>query len=201
MTTETLIITLKKEIIQAASDPRFIHHSWYIKYHLEIMEQIAQELCVLYPDANKDMVLTLVWLHDYGKILCSSKQTTIEAGRKKLLEIGFPTDFVEIAIQNVKIIDQKVNLEESSIEVKIVSSADGASHFVGPFHFLWWYENSDKPMDELMKDTISKANQDWNKKIVLSEVKSAFRARYNALLEQAGIFPENYILTGNKIIG
>ncbi len=58
----------RKHVIKASQRKSFIHHRWFVEYHLLLVEKIAKELCQLYPKANKDIVLTLVWLHDYGKI-------------------------------------------------------------------------------------------------------------------------------------
>ncbi len=135
----------------------------------------------------------MVWLHDYGKILGSTPQATVREGGRKLFELGFPQSFVDKAIYYAGLIDEKFDMDRLPIEVRIVSSADGAAHLVGPFHFLWWYENYDRPFHQLMKDGIEKTEQDWSKKIVLPEVRDSFGHRRRFLLEMLGELPEKFI--------
>lgn len=190
-----LIDRLKIEVEKETSNPKFIHLWWFVKYHLEIVEKISFELCEIYPNADKNFVLLLVWLHDYGKIVDHKNQykATLSAGREKLLEMGFSEAIVEKTISSMKIFDGKIDLEKEAIEIQIVSSADGASHLVGPFYEIFWKEFHEWTYEALLKENRRKALVDWEKKIVLPEVKKAFSLRHKFLMEQLGDLPTDYL--------
>ncbi len=197
MHNDSHIESFKQIVIKASENQNFIHHLWFVEYHLKIVEKIALELLEYYPEADAEIVRTLVWLHDYGKTLDFDKQyeMTLTEGPEALRHAGFDEAFIKKVMGYMETIDKKmeVDLNAAPIEVKIVSSADGCSHFVGPFMSLWWRENSKKDFKELMADNTYKANKDWTRKIVLPEARAAFEGRRDFSLEQSGAFPERFI--------
>lgn len=191
------IVAFREHVKRAASNPDFIHHLWYVKWHLEVVEKFASELCEHYPDANKEMVEVMVWLHDYGKIVDYNREyeATQTEGAKALFGLGFPHQFVETVLKGIELLDRKmeVDLHQAPIEVQIVSSADGCSHMIGPFMYLWWYENAQQPFEQLMAGNRRKVENDWNRKIVLPEARQAVEARYELIIEQMGSLPARYV--------
>ncbi len=195
---EELIESLKQHVINQASQAEFIHHDWYVQYHLEIVERIALELCDRYPEANREMVQTLVWIHDYAKILDKEHEDDarlLEVGYAKLLELGFTPTFADLVLENLRIFEMKmeIDLRQSPIEVQIVSSADGAAHLVGPFWMIYHKENAHQSIDALLAENQRKLKKDWERKIVLPVVRAAFLERHRFVTEQTGIFPEKFL--------
>jgi HD domain len=196
------ISAFKQHVREVARNPDFVHHKWFVKWHLEIVEKIAAELREFHPEADRDLVEVMVWLHDYGKILDFDDEygKTLTAGRQKLIELGFAPEFVDQPIGYIELLDKKleVDLRAAPIEVQIVSSADGCSHMVGPFLEIFWHEATDKTFtnktfEELMELGRKKIDKDWKYKIVLPEAREAFEARYKFHREQSGELPTKFL--------
>jgi hypothetical protein len=189
---------LKEQVILACQNPEFRHHDWFVTYHLEIVERIARELLQRYADCDRDMVLAMVWIHDYSKIINFNKQydtALLQAGEKKLAECGYEAEFAQRVIEAVGVIDRsrEVDLAKESLEIQIVASADAASHYVGPFIPLWWWENHQKSIADLQGDLKVKLAKDLERKMVLPEVKQAFAARIEAAKTIAGELPDQFL--------
>lgn len=187
----------KEHVREVSSDPSFVHHEWFVRWHLEIVERIALELCEKYPAADRELVEVMVWLHDYGKALDFKNQyeVTLSSGRAKLTEMGFTRDFIERAVSGIETMDKKmeIDLSKASLEVQIVASADGCSHMVGPFLSLYWREHPELSTEELMAANRAKLEKDWNRKITLPEAQAAFKHRYEHLTRQFNCPPDRYL--------
>ncbi len=187
---------LKTKVVQAAISPSFVHHEWYTKYHLEIFEKIANELCDRHREADRAIVNALVWLHDYGKMLDVEKQyeLSLSEGAFLLREIGVAEEFIEKVMHYLELFEKKmeIDLHSAPIEVQIASSSDAASHMVGPFFAVFWKENSGWTSSDLMQSNLNKLKKDWERKITLPEVHKLMSARHAFIMEQNGIIQEQF---------
>jgi uncharacterized protein YcfL len=192
---DKLLNVLKQAVSTQSANTNFVHHKWFVKYHLEIVEKIASELCEKYAEADRFKVMVLAWLHDYEKIIDFDNQynTELEATKQLMLQLGFENEFIVQMANDLNVYNAKENLSAASIEIQIVSSSDAASHAVGPFMCLYWYENPGMTVEELMAANIRKISVDWEKKITLPEVKEAFSGYRDFNLQVAGQLPENYL--------
>ncbi len=186
---------LKREASILAQNESFVHHEWYLDQHLEIVEQLSLEIAENY-EPDMYLVLGLVWIHDYAKTVgIRDDKDVISRSRGLLLDLGFEEEYINKLINLLEIFERKDpdELRNSPIEVQIVSSADGASHMIGTFYQRYVYENPDTPFDELMESNLRKLNKDWNRKIVLPEVKEKLHERYEFLRESFGEIPERIL--------
>jgi hypothetical protein len=192
---QQLLENLKLAVIERSAAKNFVHHKWFVKYHLEIVEKIALELCEKYPEADTFKVLVLAWLHDYEKIIDFDNQynTELQATIELMRQLGFEAKFIEQMAADLNTYNAKENLAATPIEIQIVSSSDAASHSVGPFMCLYWYENPEFSVEQLMEANIRKISVDWEKKITLPEVKEAFSKFREFNLQVAGQLPDRYL--------
>ena len=140
------------------------------------------ELYERYPEANFELFLGLVWIHDYGKIIgLKDEKEIVEKSMSFLLEIRFEDEYVKELIRLVGIFESKMTLglSEAPIEVRIVSTADAISHMYGPFYQIYCYENPEMSIEELMESNLRKLQKDWDRKIVLPGIKEELQARHD----------------------
>jgi len=195
---KTKLSEFKKIVISNCTNKEFEYREWFIPDHLLIVERIAMELCDIYKEADRDVVFALVWFHDFGKPIDAKNERVItkEKGIEVMLEIGFTEEFVNKVYDSWVRMEMKneIDISKEAIEVQIVSTADGASHFVGKFHSTYFMDDKQETVKNLEKRISDKIKQDWDRKIVIPEVKKAFKDRYLRSLEILGEYPDKFIL-------
>lgn len=181
--------TLIGRVVESCSRQDFEYREWFVAYHLRMVEDLALKFVTAYPEADRNLVHALVWVHDYSKPFAKTKEeekiTLIPMVRDVLVDIGFENSFVDRVVAGLIEIESKddVSLENASIEAKIISSADGASHFFGPFFFSYFRDSTDESITDTMQRIAQKAQRDWNRKIVLLEGRELVKPRYEILLD------------------
>jgi len=187
-----------KEIIKEnCRNENFEFREWFVNDHLMIVERIAMELCDIYKEADKDIVTALVWFHDFGKPIDikNERELTKEKGIEALRDIGFDKDFIDKVFRYWERMEMKneIDISKEMIEVQIVSTADGASHFVGQFYPGFFSDEPKEGIEWVREEIRKKIKVDWERKIVLPEIKKAFKYRYLNALELLGEYPDRFM--------
>lgn len=182
---EETLAKLRTFITDKASDKRFRHHKWFVVWHLQIVETLSKDMAKYYPKADTDTIIALSWMHDYGKIVDYDTQydhAHIEAGRQEMIRLGFDEAFATKIAESIKIFDRKDHLENESIEIRIVSSADACSHLVGPFLSIYWHENPDTPFEDIMQENARKFGTEWEAKVTIPEAIQAYQQLHDDVM-------------------
>ena len=185
---DDLLNSLREHITKAAADPAFVHHKWFSRWHLEVVEALTNDMLDIYPEADRNIAIAMAWMHDYGKILDFDNQYDakyVEEGRLLMLSLGFEDSIATTVADNIKILDAKDNLQNANLETQIVSSADGCSHVAGPFMDLYWWENPNMPFADIMQENANYLSSGWQKKIVIPEAIETYRNLYEAAIDRA----------------
>lgn len=191
---KNLIDTFKNKVIENCKNENFKYRDWFVNDHLLIVEKLANELCDLYPNADRNIVNILVWFHDFGKPINENNEyeTTLNEGRATLQNIGFSEEVINRVIELWKLMEKKeeIDISKQPIEVQIISGADGGSHFVGKFYSSYFRDDPEEKLEDIEARLKKKILKDWNKKMVLPELKKAFEQRYKRALEIVGEYPD-----------
>ncbi len=102
----------------------FIYH---FKPTVEYADKLSDKL-----GGNKEVILISAWIHDIGSIIHGRKDhhiTGAEIAEKKLLELGYPKEKIELVKKCILNHRGSNNFETESIEEQIVAEADAMSNF------------------------------------------------------------------------
>jgi len=187
----------KQIVIANSQNGHFAYREWFIADHLMIVERITMELCDKHPEADRDTVFALVWFHDFGKPIDEENEyeTTKTKGIEVMRSVGLSEEFVQKVLSHWLRMEIKneIDISKEAIEVQIISTADGASHFVGKFYSSYFRDDATEPLSAIVQRLRDKMTKDWERKIVLPEAKEAFKGRYERAREIVGEYPENFL--------
>lgn len=191
------IDAFKRIVVQNCQSPSFAYREWFVDDHLTIVERIAMELCDHYPQADRAAVRALVWFHDFGKPIDEENEyeTTKKKGVEAMRSVGLPEDFIQRVLACWIRMEMKaeIDIAREAVEVQIVSTADGASHFVGKFYPSYFRDDPKEGLSTIVDRIKEKIAKDWERKIVLPEAKQAFRHRYDQAKEIVGDYPDKFL--------
>jgi putative nucleotidyltransferase with HDIG domain len=166
---------IKTLIKEECSNPNFKHHKWFWDYHIIPMKDIALELAEKL-QVDKELVELIAYLHDIAKI--RGLDNHAETGAEIALEILKDHPKKGLIAECIRK-HNKPSLEDR-IEVKLIASADAVSHFLTPFFEIYFWENPDKDVKDIISGNLRKMEKDWNR-IFLEEAKDICRKEYEAL--------------------
>jgi hypothetical protein len=176
---------LRGEVSRRASTPEFVHADWFVTYHLQIVERLAQRFTSGREGTDATLVDALVWLHDFGKIssLNELDRENLDEVESVLRQSGFPSAFSNTVMGCLTEVNSPRRLDKRArIESRIVSSADACSHLIGPFFMIYWRENQEAAIERNLVENERKLVHDWSVRVSLPEAADWFATQRQAVM-------------------
>jgi len=155
----------------------FLYH---FKPTVEYADKLSDKL-----GGDKEVILLSAWIHDIGSIIHGREDhhiTGAEIAEKKLLELGYPKEKIELVKKCILNHRGSNNFEIESIEEQIVAEADTMSNFdniSGIFKAAFVYEQLDQ--GEAKVSVKKKLENKW-KQLKFDESKEIVKPLYDAVM-------------------
>lgn len=178
MTNENIIQKSKEYFLSKVLDDKVS-----VKDHVFEAEKWAEKLLKKYPEANREVLLISVWLHDIGYFM--GEKTIDHAVKAEKIAEEFLTkqkinqDIINRVMHCIRS-HRNNDVMPETLEAKLMVTIDCASHFTGTLYmFLFDYGKSvDKIMEGMEKDYADLKNfpgiqkmlypvyEDWKKLLI-----------------------------------
>lgn len=176
-------ITIIKKIIKNECINSSNIDAWFYDIHLLGVEKFANELLNELPEADKEIVMLGVWLHDLQRIR-GKKGDHAKIGAEEAEKVMKQFQYSKEVIKHVREIilshSCDTKLKPKSLEGKILASADAMSHYINDF-YLVIAVTGERNLIDYKKWALEKLDRDYNKKIFFDFAKSKIKARHNVL--------------------
>ena len=158
----------------------------FLETHLLAVEKFAKELIKKIPDANEEIIMLGVWLHDIQRI----RKTEGDHAKVGALEAENIMKKYNYDEETIKIVKEMIIVHEcdsesipQNVEGKILTSADGMSHFINDFYLktVLLGKKKFKDAEDYKKWVLEKIDRDYNKKIQFDFAKEIIQERYDLI--------------------
>lgn len=158
----------------------------FLPRHVENVEKWAKKLLGNQPQADKEVVLVSVWLHDIGQTVGDKSEdhavkSEAEA-RTFLTSQNYPKEKIEKVAHCVRAHRCK-DVQPKTLEAKILAAADSASHFTDINYIVHLSEEGRKFVEE-------KIERDYRDIGIFPELKDELTPVYKAWKGLIKVFPE-----------
>ncbi len=158
----------------------------YLPRHVIEAEKWAKKILKSHPEADEEIVLLSVWLHDIGLATKDENddhavQSETET-RRFLTEMGMTSDKIEKVAHCVRAHRCK-DVKPSTLEAKILAAADSASHMTDINYIV-------HISDGLRDYTLAKLERDYRDVGLFPELKKEITPLYKAWRELLSVYPD-----------
>jgi len=160
---------------------------WLADHHVFVVADFASELTARY-GANEELARAAALLHDIADAKMSRfnsehEETSLTIARELLTNNGYSNDEVELLVEDaIRYHSCFDGHAPSSLEGKILSTADSLAHLKTDFYIYAVYARAKRNNLEDIKDwSLKKLERDFYAKIQFDDVREEVRGDYEAL--------------------
>lgn len=183
------ILRQKVEELYTAKQPeadRWV--DWGYKNHVLVVAELAEKIAKKH-GGNVEFVVAGALLHDVADAVMARKrpeheQKSLQMAENLLQQSGFsPKDTAFIVQEIIKPHSCNDELMPTTLEGKIVATADGAAHFTTDFYlvFCWRHYGPKDDYYVYKKWVLEKLEKNIGKKLFFEDVRQEVTPRYQAL--------------------
>jgi hypothetical protein len=174
----TIITKAKEKFFQMVDD--FGSDPYHLRPHVPEVEKWAKHLLKKVPEADEEVVLLSVWLHDLGHYPIPTKidhAIRSEERAKEFLEAeNYPKERMDKVLHCVRAHRCRDALPNST-EAKIIACADSASHMTEPMYFAM--AKDDKENNHEFR-AYAKMERDYRDLAAFPEIQNELKELYEA---------------------
>jgi len=132
----TIIEKAKEKFLQMIDD--FGLDPYHLRSHVPEVEKWAKYLLKKFPQADEEVVILAVWLHDLGHYPIPAEVDhairSEERAKEFLEKLNYPKDKIDKVLHCVRA-HRCRDIMPNSTEAKIIACVDSASHITEPMYF------------------------------------------------------------------
>jgi putative nucleotidyltransferase with HDIG domain len=160
---------------------------WLADHHVFVVADNATELAKRF-GANEELSRAAALLHDIADAKMSRfaenhEETSLQMARELMQQAGFSANDIELVVEDaVRYHSCRDGHIPSSLEGKILATADAMAHFQTDFYvYFTWARGKSTPLHEVKALVLKKLEKDFNNKILFDEVKEECSKDYKWL--------------------
>jgi len=125
-----LVVATREHFTRTISEGDPVHQ--FFPHHVRQVEKWASRILEFYPEADREVVLLAVWLHDIGHTNKANMENheiySEQEARVFLPTLGLPEERIDMVAHCVRTHRCKPDALPETIEAKVLAAADSASH-------------------------------------------------------------------------
>lgn len=178
----------KVEALYKAGNPNAdVWINWAYENHVLFVANYAENLALKH-HARIDYVVAGALLHDIADVVMDRdtpehESESLQIARRLLHESGYKEVEIEEVLHEIIEPHSCSDRSPTTLEGRIVATADGASHFLTDFYpyFCWQHYGPDEDYNKFKAWVMKKMEKDFTKKIFFDDVKADISPKYEAL--------------------